>query len=349
MKSLVWCLVAVVAANLQISAQSNPSDTGTIVQRVWESNGAAKLTPSLRIDGGGIPAEKYGFYWETRLEPPTPVLPEGFSTRATSSSGTIHRVLLDQSGATYFGYDVQVEVLPENNSYRVTFQPLKLTPLDMFNAGWAMGRSRFSDWLRLPNPSFPPPQTVHSGEVLAFTLLTNGATGQKVIDYVTIQEPSPQIMGFQGFQPPGFQAPFSVREFSFATGPARDFQAGDVELHLQSPRLSINGKLEVSSTGDVTGAAVWFAMGKRGRYILSLVPHPDLGFRKIGEVRGTVLSFTNGSDTFNLNASPPIAPGAAAFNLYVLHEPAWRPSYANADLSAFSMGATDKADTLIGK
>ncbi len=123
-----------------------------------------------------------------------------------------------------------------------------------------------------------------------------------------------------------------------------------MELTIQAPRLSINGKLDESSTkrfDEVSGGVVWIYVGKRGRYILSLVPHPELGFRRAGEVRGSSLSFVVGNDTFSLSTGGRIAPGQGSFNLYVLHDPDWKPTYPMADLSAFNMGAADRPESLM--
>jgi len=54
-----------------------------------------------------------------------------------------------------------------------------------------------------------------------------------------------------------------------------------------------------------------------------------------------------GSDTFTLSAGRGIAPGQAPFNLYVLHQPEWKPSYPNADVGAFNMGSADSAQSLL--
>jgi len=200
-----------------------------------------------------------------------------------------------------------------------------------------------SAWTPLSAPSFPAPQTVRGGDVLALNLLTNSTTRQTIVDYVTVQEPSGGYAGFQRIP---------EREFAFVAGSPRDFRAQDVELRLQSPRLSINGKLDESSlrwNDTATGSVVWFYTANRGRYLLSLVPHEGLGFRRAGEVRGTSLSFTVGNDTFTLRSGSRIAPGQSPFNLYVLHDPAWRPSYANANLSAFVMDAADRAEWLVRK
>src|SRR5215475_4914473 len=54
------------------------------------------------------------------------------------------------------------------------------------------------------------------------------------------------------------------------------------------------------------------------------------------------------AEMFKLVANGAIAPTQAAFNLYVLHDP-WKPDYAFADTSAFSMGAADRAESLVHK
>jgi hypothetical protein len=54
----------------------------------------------------------------------------------------------------------------------------------------------------------------------------------------------------------------------------------------------------------------------RGRYIFTLISHPEAGFRKAGEVRGTSLRFTAGPDNVIITSSKPIVSSDAAFNLY---------------------------------
>ena len=298
------------------------------------------LAQSTRIDGGTVSQPQFGFYWETHLEPGTPPMSDGFVTQTTDSPGVIHRVLLDRSGRVYAGYDVIVTPLAERNTYRVSFQGLTMTKEI---AGFMGGDS--SNWTQLPRSGWESSTTqeIHGGEVIRLNLFRNPSTGQSVVDYVTVQEPSRKFAGFN-------QTP--ERKFTFAPGPSRDFKTDDVALTIQAPRLSVNGKLDESSTrrfDEVSGGVVWLYIGKHGRYILSLVPHPELGFRRAGEVRGSSLSFVMGNETFSLNTGGRIAPGQASFNLYVLHDPDWKPTYPMADLSAFNMGAADRPESLIRK
>ena len=321
-------------------AQSDRSVTSAVIQHAWDKTSLADPAQSSRIGSGSVMRERFGFYWETRIVPSSPSLGEGFTTRAmTDTTPVIHRVMLDRSGRTYFGYDVLVDTLPEANTYRITFQPLVMNErmaLGLFMDSW-------SAWVPLAAPRFPAPQTVHIGEILELTLLTNAATKQRIVDYVTIQEPTPKVSPFERPQ---------ERDFSYATGTPRDITSTDVEIRIRSPRISINGKLEDSTTShsdDVSGAFIWFYVPKHGRFVLSLGPHPELGFRKAGEVRGSSLLFTIGTDSYSLSAGARIAPGQAVFNLYLLHQPDWKPTYLFADDSAFNIGAVYRFETLDGK
>ena len=301
------------------------------------------LAQSSRIDGGTVShsLNKFGFYWETRLDPPTPPLADIFSTAIVDGPELIHRILLDPSQQIYVGYDVVVKALPEPNRYQVTFRSLTMTPkISQQVLGGDASRYRYRS---MPTPGWgpPTPQEIRGGEVLEMNLLMNPTTRQRVTDYVTVQEASGRSSGFNRYPD---------RDFTFTPGPSRDFRVEEALLTIQAPRLSINGKLDASSTSrfdEVSGGVVWIYAGGRGRFILSLVPHPELGFRKAGEVRGSSLSFLLGSDTFTLSAGRSIAPGQAPFNLYVLHQPEWKPSYPNADVGAFNMGSADSAQSLL--
>lgn len=321
---------------------------------------------STRIDGGRVSqGQAFGFYWETHLEPAMPVLEDGFDASTTIVEGVIHRVMLDRERRVYFGYRVAVEVLRETNSYHLRFWPLTLTP--------GLARSLLGDddarWTSLGGPTLdglhwnsgrvaPLPGTVtlwssppferatsvaagiRSGDVLALTLLTNPATGQKIVDYVTVQEPGQPFRGFEIVPP---------REFAFAAGTPRDFSAADGELRIREPRVSIDGRLHESTIDarhDEAGAIVWMYVPGRGRFLLSLTPHPELGFERAGEVRGSALTFTAGDETFNVVTGGRIA-GGAPFNLYVRHEPDWVPTYQHANRSAFIMGSADRAEWVV--
>ena len=286
-----------------------------------------------RIDSGSASVGMFAFYWHTDLNPPTPPLSSSFGTAYDSTRNQVHRMLLDRTNRVYFGYTVQIETLSEPSTFRLTFQPLSLTP---------ELRQRLGDdaasWKALAIGRFPAPSTIRSGEVLELNLLTNDAWGQRVTEYVTVEEARPRPQGFQ-------QLGAAPREFTFAPGTARDFTVADAGLRLREPRIFINGRFDSSSArtfGEETGAVVWIYLPQRGRFLLSLVPNAKGGFRRAGEIRGSSVRFTVGTDVFSVNSDGPIAAGTSPYNIYVLHQPKWKPSYPNANVDVATIGAADR-------
>ena len=314
---------------------------------------ASASAQSRRIDSGSAVMQRFAFYWETQLNPPTPPLADGsfYGAYYTTAPNLVHRMLLDRVKRVYFGYTVQIEPQPERNTFRLVFQPLTITPailgvLGNDSSGWTALPSARSDRLVFDptGVKFPAPQIIRSGDVLELSLLSNISSGQKLTEYVTVQEPP---------RSPSFAEPDrKPREFSFASGPPHDLAVSDIALHLQEPRVFINGRFEESSgrmMSEETGAAVWIYIPKRGRFVLSAVPNQKAGFRRAGEIRGNSLSFSVGGTTYNVTCGARIAPGTGAYNLYVLQQPDWRPNYPNANLDVITIGAADRAEYLLAK
>jgi hypothetical protein len=310
---------------------------------------ASAFAQSRRVDGGstamqgtfwgrGDNSRRFAFYWETQLTPPTPPMADGsFFSTYDDSAYQVHRMLMDRVKRVYFGYTVQIEPQTEVNTFRLTFQPLSLTP--------AL-RNRLGDdaasWKALPSAKFPAPQVIRAGEVLELGLLSN-TVGQRLTEYVTVQEP-PRRDGFQALDSP-------TREFSFAADAPHDFGISDVALRLQDPRVFINGKFEESSArsmGEEAGGVVWIYIPTRGRFLMSVVPNPKQGFNRAGEIRGNSMHFAVGGNNYSVTSGSRIAPGIGAYNLYVLHQPDWRPTYANANVDVVSIGSADSVDYILG-
>jgi hypothetical protein len=315
---------------------------------------------TARVEGGVRSLTGVDFYWETRLVPPVPPLDDRFamltlksgdaSTRG-GSPDTVHRVMMDTSRKVYFGYDARVTVVKTESStaYRIAFGPLSLTPELQQILG------NVQAWKLLPAPRFPAPRVVRAGEVLELTLLTNSAWGQQMSEYVTVQAPRRQ-----GFDPD------PPREFAFAAGTPRDFSAADIELRLEAPRVtttypsadapqslpaggSVRDASGVTTTfesrAEASGPIIWIYLPGRGRFLLSLTPRN--AFRRAGEVRGTVLRFIADGQTYDVLSTSRIAPATAAFNLYVLRQPRWKPTYPNANLDTVHIGAADRLEYLV--
>jgi hypothetical protein len=260
------------------------------------------------IDSGSADTQKFGFYWETRLDPGTPEMGLGFGRQTFSESSadrlTVYRIFVDRRAETYFGYVAAVS-LTEANLYSLSVVPLVLTP-DVVQK-FALGIDKLTSWRQLPFQGLSP-QRLQRADVVGFTLLSNPATGQRITEAITIGERS--------LSRPSFD-PQPRREFSSPPGEPRDLTAADVEFTLNFPRISTNGASDGGANGIrlATGRTIVVEVPKVGRFTLSLVPHA--GFANAGEVRGTSLRFKTGGDTVEIQSATRIAPSDAAFILYV--------------------------------
>jgi hypothetical protein len=165
----------------------------------------------------------------------------------------------------------------------------------------------------LPIPPLPEPQLVHEGQTVTIDLLNDPTTGDKLIDDVHIV----------------LLHPMHVPRVPTASGDARDFLATDADFEIFEPQATLNGKVQTASgpgsLHDVRSALPWFYFPNHGRFILSLTPRTNLGFRKTGEARGGRITFTLDDDSVKLESIRPIASGNGVYNIYVLHEPDWEP------------------------
>ena len=76
------------------------------------------------------------------------------------------------------------------------------------------------------------------------------------------------------------------------------------------PNAMVAGQPPIASVAQrSTGALLWLYLPGRGRYILSLVPRPELDFKVAGEFRGGKAEFTVGTDLISLECNNEIAPG----------------------------------------
>ena len=257
-----------------------------------------------------------------RIEPGSVRVPSGVMA---IHIGRFHRFVLDRSQRRYFAYDVLVEPKNGSGAFQVRIEPFSLSAVDL--AKMEIDPS----WTYVPLLKFPLVPDVRAGDNVAIDLLENPTTGQKVVDYFVFKHSNAT----------------AVAELS----PVRDLSLDDVEMRLEDFRISVNGTVLEASTrvgGSISGAALWFYLPERGRFVVSLLPNPKLGFRRAGEVTNALLSFTEGSDRYDIKSTSRIVPAGGRFNLYVLYDPEWRPTGDEAN-SPIIVGAADRAEWLIGK
>jgi len=272
------------------------------------------------IAQGNVARGTFSFYWQSRVEPPSPPLADslGYGAGYHTTSDSVYRVMIDRTRNVYFGYEVQVTAL-QKHRYRLKFEPLNLTA-ENFTQLHMEPADRWAK-LDIPVPSsrflYPfrdEPDVVNELDVVAVDLMMNPSSKQKIVDYVVLQGPGRAW---------SFDQPHAVREFSYPEGDPRELSLSDVGMRVLDPQVSVNGVVQYSEPGEVAGAYIWFSPPERERrYIFTLLPHA--GFQKAGEVRGSTLRFTLAGDTVVITSARPIVSADAVLNLYERIEPASR-------------------------
>jgi hypothetical protein len=250
-------------------------------------------------------------WFVTKIEPLGARIPGGVVVEA----GQVHRIINDRAHKKVFGYDVELDPSEGGKTARVRIKPFR--PADSkisFEPGSAF----------LGLPKYPVVSNVKLGDTIALDLLINAATGQKLVDYLVLRRRG---------------------EIDVDRG-ARDFLLTDVELTLLDPQIIVDGKPEpATEMRGFSGAVVWLYIPRHGRFILSLIPNENLGFIKNGIVSGNGLLLHDGPVEVRVECRGQIVPSSGIYNLYIIHEPGWRPSE-----PAFStMGSADKPEFVIGR
>ena len=219
---------------------------------------------------------------------------------------TVRHLISDNVHKREFSYDIVVEPAPDGRTALIRIERSTLRGRTILDSGWT----------HLELPKYPVIPNVHAGDTVALDLLVNDATGQKIVDYLTLRR---------------------AGDMDLKSEP-RDFQLTDVDMTLITPRVSVNGKPLPDSEGlGFSGRVVWLYINGRGRYVMSLFPNQKLGYQKNGVVSRHGLLFHDGATEVRIECSRGVAPGGGAYNLYIKHQPDWRPPEA----APWTIGSSD--------
>lgn len=247
---------------------------------------------------------------------------EGLAVKAwgggvkTTSDGAFHRYILDQSQKIYVGYDVRIQEGPDKTLLLVTIEPFSLEPEELpIKEPWS--------WKSFSLVREPRTQTLKLLESVALDLLVKQPTGQRVVDYITVGRDLDRL-----------------DRQRLRRGEPRPFNADEAEMELSSPTIAINGEKVWDTKGTivVTGATIGLYLKDRGRFLFSLIPYEELGFRRAGSVWRSVLQFEWAGDKFEIESRRRIVPGAGTYHVYVHHDATFQPwgAMANQDFYVFA-------------
>lgn len=273
------------------------------------------------------------------------------SFEVAGENGVVHRAYLDQASSVYFGYDVVVESTGEYGEYKLTFRPLTTIKYifisnDVITDQGRKKTSRSGELKAMALQKYPEPQRIRNGDTVEFEVLINPKTGVKIIDSIKVS------LSLNNSMPP--RKISDEKSLPIKNEEAADFNVDEIELTIKNPQLRVNDKSLLKSRNapkiEASGTLVWFYLPEYGRFILSLVPRKGYGFQKIGTVQNNKINFTIGGVKYDwISDSPVVTGGNKRWNLWVLHEPDYRPTVALSKQLPYQAGAARRIEQLAKK
>jgi len=331
-----------------------------------ENNAQERGRVSVRLKSG------LTVIFTSKTEPGGSVRQSVGSIEVGGGSNVIHRAFVDGDRGVYFGYDLIVEPHNEKEGFKLTFKPLSTKPSKLarqvaagqinLKQGTAMGvggtvssggqpkTDHLIPLTALELPEYPGPQFVQEGDTLALDVLVNPQTGVKIIDLIKVANVEDrQLKSVNGSGGNINQASIMSENQTPA-----DFTVDAIELKLTASDLLINGRSASSEKGSsgygVTGTLIWFYMPNHGRFILSLTPREGYNFQKAGTIQRNKINFTFGGNQYDwISSSPILAIGSRPWNLWVLHDPEYRPDVTLTREYPFEVGSVERVEYLIKK
>lgn len=232
---------------------------------------------------------------------------------ASSRSQTIRRIFVDSGSDFFFGYDLVVEPLADAKQFRISVRPLSAEAETELRSRAALKTRRIHpDYNATGLSRASAPQIIEDGDAFALDVLVNPQSGGKIVDVVQVSFDQSKLR----------EAP--VRE-----GPARDYTLADVELNISNYKLLVNGEMVAGArrTGGCAGPLVWFHLPGKGRFILSLMPHPGYDFRKVATIEHNRISFNWDGSRYEWFSSSPIIGSGGNWNLWVMRDADYIPDF----------------------
>jgi hypothetical protein len=208
---------------------------------------------------------------------------------ARASGNSFYRIFRDQNKLAVFAYELLVNLTPDGAAVRATAKPVETEFAARF-PGADAGK---------PVPSLSSDQAMGplgTGQTAELGLFEIPGMGLKVTDTIRVK------MG-QEASPAGL-------------------------LRLSGIRVSMDRKPVTSrpSPGSVSGSFVMFYMPGIGGFFFATEQPAGRNFVKAGSIDGNHMQFTLDNVNYDLTASAPILANGAGGEVWVYHDPNYRPA-----------------------
>jgi hypothetical protein len=274
-------------------AQAQAKCSGAVPIEIHPDGSATELLSSL------APCAAFETWAEQQSPDYSESVQTGFTGIDRAPGETIlRRFVRDGLRQVYVSYAATVETLPDG-TYRVSFGPSSDQP-----AADVRGKA---DWTLLSPAQYPVPQILRDQDSVRVELYSSSSS-RTLVDYVHVGREDRMIL---------------------RTEAPRDYYADDAEFSVTQPRFRVNGiacDAVVALPETIRGPVLWVYIPGHGRYVLSLHPHPDLGFESAGEAAGNSLTFAADGNVFRIDTAERVAAGSGTYTVRVLPDLGWEPA-----------------------
>lgn len=245
--------------------------------------------------------------------------PTSTATTSVTSGGknVLHRIITDAQNKSYFGYDLIVSLASETGKYKISVEPLSIKPDKLISVGNLIARAL---------PKYPNEMIVNDGDTISLEILENPQTKAEISDLIKVTAQDKKYYFTELLA-------------------AKDFTIDDVEMQFSKASVYVNDEKIVQSGSGAAGANLYFYLKDKGRFIFSLFPRAGFKLQKIGIAEGSQVSFVFGGDKYKLISSSSIVSTGGKWNLWVLHDPDYKPASEDRK-SPFEVGSADKIEYL---
>jgi hypothetical protein len=224
---------------------------------------------------------------------------------APASGDSFYRIFRDENNLAVFAYELEVARTPDGDNFRITAKPATEEFATRFpNADGGKPTPTLSAKLESP--------LLSSGQSFPIPIPSDPGLGQTLTDTVQI------IIGQRGGTNDAVPASAQIR---FA----------DLRVFIKGQQVTPSG-----AGADVAGRFAMFYIPGRGGYFFSTDPVNERPFLQVGVVDGKHLTFTVDNDMYDATTSAPILVHADRGQLWVYHDPNYKPSgnWTKADLAS---------------
>ena len=211
------------------------------------------------------------------------------ASMAPASGNSFYRLFLDANHLVVYSYELQVERPAGSDEFHLTLKPA--------GDGFAK-RFPGADGGK-PVPTIAAARelpVLHSGDRFPVDVFEIAGQGQKAVDTISLRTDGKGPRGGGGF-------------------------------HLSGLKMYVNRVLVAGPSGyTVSGRFAMFYVPGKGGYFLAASPQAGLGFVEAGWVDRARMQFTLENETFDGTADEPILQGQDRGEIWVYHDPGYRPN-----------------------